>query len=183
MTSLFQKNKFPIALDPDRRWKLLGKLCSLNAPNCEVLVSKELLLDTSERAQKLALAARASVPDLNTKTKFYSDIIRESGPYSIEQARFVAENLFPNSQSHLKATFDNDFYKLISGPLSRMPEPLQEALVINLMPTRCDSVAHAALQNQLRTLSLGDLPKKELKISLQEDERCLAIRSETVPLK
>jgi aminopeptidase N len=64
------------AIDQERRWQLVEILARTGAPDAEALIAKELKNDTTDMGQKQAISVEASIPSLEIKNKWLSQIIR-----------------------------------------------------------------------------------------------------------
>jgi aminopeptidase N len=68
-----------LAIDPDRRWAIVTRLCAHDHPRAEALLAAEADKDRSERGERAAFRARVSRPDAKAKAAAWEMFRRDTG--------------------------------------------------------------------------------------------------------
>jgi aminopeptidase N len=165
--------------DQDRRWSVVTALCRIGSPECDMLIERELKSDTSDRAQKEALACRALRPNMSSKKDFLDRLTAEKPDLSADENEFVTENLFPSLQRDVLASFSDEIYSSLNTVwLNKRDETFQDALATGLAPVYCDSAANEKLDAKLHGEGVRwpATIRQPLFERWDEDHRCVEIR-------
>ena len=124
----------------------------------------------------LALASEVSQPELKVKRKWFKKLGDQHKTLTAAEIKTIVRNMFPAHQDHLKDQFESDFYTKILKNIKSDDRFLRR--FSRLVPTTCKTVRGKRVHSFLR--SHPDLPMsvtKKLRISAQENERCVKARA------
>ena len=103
---IFQK----IAIDQDKRWRIITTLASNNFSKSTKLIEIEEKLDPSDIGKKSAFKAKISLPDLNSKLKYWKMFTSNIQEHSSSYLRHGMQGFFWNSQRDLLKEFSDKFF-------------------------------------------------------------------------
>ena len=167
-----------LTLDTDRRWQMLVRLASLGDTRADEELAKQKQADTSERGIQMAMQADAARPSVEVKREWFKKVV-ESDQMPFERMRMALRSFYPNSQEELKASLADDFYKNLPKVISQRDYEFQNLYSESFAPTDCGIQSSERLANFLSENG-KDLPasvSKTLRISLQENQRCVKVRT------
>lgn len=164
-------------LDLDRKWGIVRQLTRFQHPQAQASLATLKKLDVSDRGLKSALSVDAVTPSLDVKRKWISEFTGRSNSRPLEELQIVAYSLFPNEQKQLQTQFESTFIDYFKKNKNSEDEKRVATVVYGLMPLRCQAQASEKVKSLIESdkdMNPGLL--KNLKMSLQEDERCQKIR-------
>lgn len=165
-------------LDLDRRWALIRQLTRYQHPSAKSLSAKLKTIDRSDRGQKARLMIEAIQPDLNVKRKWVQIVKQAKPAISLADARSVLGSLFPVEQATYTKRFEKDFYEYLKKNGASEDDVFVQAVAAAIVPLTCDEHQSTRLKDFLNTATpFTPTVSKELKVDLQEDERCQRIRA------
>lgn len=165
-------------LDLDRQWDIVRTLSRYQHTSAARLLEMMKQKDTSDRGQRLALAAEAIQPDVNVKQKWVGTLAQPKPQMPFAQARAVLGSLFPVEQANLAQRFENDFYEYLKANGRSEDEIYVESFAEAAAPLNCKEESSTRLKTFLReNESFSPSIVKSLKISVEEDERCQRVRA------
>jgi aminopeptidase N len=166
-----------LAINQDLRWSIIGRLNRYGYPGAAALVDAEQARDKSDSGQAAALSAIVSRPDLAVKTEWLGTVHDLQTKLPFSKVRTAMEHLYPAEQ-HLLGE-QTAAARLAGLPqLDKAADPVyMRAYGPTLIPGGCtaDSVGRLqAAADANKDLSAGT--RRALLDTLQEDQRCVAIR-------
>ncbi len=165
-------------LDQDRRWDLIVKLSQVGSPDAIQFVEAEAKIDKSEKGQKQALAARAVLPKQEQKIHWFNEIIVNK-EMSLARIKSVLESLNPYSEKEFKTYLNAEFYTRLPSVMKERDQEFLGEFVEKLVPRGCNSQSTKVLGDFIKQQGKGLSPvvSRPLRVTLQEEERCLNIRA------
>ncbi|MBI2609127.1 MAG: aminopeptidase N [Deltaproteobacteria bacterium] len=166
-------------IDQDRRWGLITQLHKENWKNAEELRKKEELKDPSERGKQSVLGAKASLPLLSNKKKYFERLLNQNSNLKLAEEKVIMEHLFRGEaieETHLQCA--DDIFKNIVPLSHNKSNEFMQSYTLNLTPTYGTKETIQKLKTFISKNKKNLLPivKKILLIKLQEDERTFNIR-------
>lgn len=168
-------------IDQDRRWKMVWRLSSLGHKNARFFRQQEKTRDPSERGEKAALAAEVATPSIEAKRRWFLRLIKKNRrkTYRFAQLQTIMESLFPQNQSHFRASYQDEFFARLPGLMKSTDQQFIEEFTSHLVPRLCTPGSVERTQNEVQRIQASGVPIaiKNLKISQQEDAKCVQIRA------
>ena len=169
-----------LGVDQDRRWEIIVRLNSHGNSTATMLIKNELKVDNSDRAIKMAFAAEAAQPQLESKRSWIQRVV-EKNDLSYSQKREVFKYILPPSQDHLRVLLTGNFYEKLPLLAKTKDLILVTLYARTLLPTTCSADLADKLESWLADPQngAGQLPTpalKTVKNGLQEDQICLRVR-------
>ncbi|MEO5668977.1 MAG: aminopeptidase N [Bdellovibrionota bacterium] len=163
-----------LSLGQDRRWRIVKHMNRIGTPDARDLVAAELKREDNDFARKAALASMALRPDAATKAELWKRAIE--GKDSLDDQKQIMRNLFPSDQSSLQEKWADDFFHLLPKLAAERDEGFLDVF-LSLTPATCNAHSVERLSDFIKKQGpkLSHAILKELRISLQEDERCVVI--------
>ncbi len=167
--------KFP--LDQDYRWDLVATLTKRNVPGYAELLTAEFAKDPSARGEEMRIFTLASVPTPQAKKEWWTIIA--GGPseqYPLNKLRYAMGGLFHYNQRELMVPYQDKFFESLVD-LREQPVEFLSAFT-RMSPTLCTTTSVNKLKDFVSRED-GELPAnviKNLKIDVQQTERCVSIR-------
>ncbi|MBX3021825.1 MAG: aminopeptidase N [Bdellovibrionales bacterium] len=167
-----------LPLDLDRRWHMARQLSRYRHPQAAAIVAELSAKDTSDRGVRAGMGAEAIQPDMAVKQKWVT-ILKEPKPsVSYANARTVMFSLFPEEQSDSKMVFAPDYYEYIKKNGNSENEVFVESIARALAPLNCEAKTSQVFKAFVeKEKDFAPSISRELKVRLQEDERCQKIRA------
>ncbi|MCX4029784.1 aminopeptidase N [Endozoicomonas sp. SM1973] len=162
-----------LAIDQDLRWQLVVKLNEYAIPSAAQWINQELSRDSSDRAERQALLAKAIQPQTKTK-QYWLEQLWGNSNLTLQEQRSLVEGLFPTSQFTLSANYADQ----IVGQLNLLKEKDSrfKSTYSRLLPKLCQPENVVRLRTALTNLEFNSpVVQKRLKIAIQQEERCVAI--------
>lgn len=171
-----------LQIDQDRRWNLVQRLYRIGYPNASKYLAREQKRDPTHSGKKEALTAQVIAPDLRVKKKWMAEIHDENSKLTVSEQKTIMRSIFPPEQDELKQHFQDDYFSYVKkySKKSDAPEFL-DTYSETLVPALCNLSSTKELQNFLsKTRGLPAYVEKNIKISIDENERCRKIKSKAV---
>lgn len=163
-------------LDQDRRWKMIVGLNAYGFSDYRTLTKKEIHRDGSDRGKLKALAANAARPEAKNKEKWFAQITSIDGRYKLAEITEVMENLFPANQTQRLEHYADELLAALPDLARAKDERFLARYSKALLPASCTEASVEKLANGIKKYSaLNPVLNKQLRITKQEDERCVAI--------
>lgn len=165
-------------LDQDRRWNVVVRLNTFATKESADLLAKERAKDKTENGVRAALAAEVSRPDGEKKFSLIGEAIAKDSALSFSRKRVITRNAFPINQDDFRKQYSKDFYTNLLQMIKQSRDSQFLRMYTNLTPTTCDENSLNQITSFLDRNASVMVPSvmKPLKISKQEEERCIAIR-------
>jgi aminopeptidase N len=170
-----------LTLDSDRRWTMIIRLASLldvgQNKQFDKIMAEQSKRDLSERGVQNSMAAEAARPNLANKKSWFKKIVEQKEiPYS--RARTALSIFLPRWQVELRAALADDFYSHLPQVAKEREAEFQTLYIRAFVPALCTVESENKLLEFVK--AHPDLPPpmlKGLKVSQQEDARCVAVRN------
>ncbi|WP_373888778.1 aminopeptidase N [Massilia sp. ZL223] len=166
-----------LQINQDQRWAIIGRLNRYNYQGAGALVEAEQARDKSDTGQGAAVAAAASRPDARSKAEWLATIedLKTKLPFS--RVRTAMHTIYPAEQGKLSE--QTAAKRLASLPaLDKAAGPVfMRSYATSMIPASCTPESVQRLQraaNQMKDLSA--FTRRSLLDTLQEDQRCVAIK-------
>jgi aminopeptidase N len=170
-------------IQQEERWKLITMLAVNGATDAQTLITAEVKKDPSDMGQKAQVAAEASITDPESKKKWLAQLMTAlhadtQDAMPVAKLREAAGSYYSlRHEDQIAATADAYFEAL--PLLDKIADsPYASTFAWSLYPTTCDPKIVERTTAMLA--SHPDLPAvaiKALKVSRQEEERCIAARA------
>jgi aminopeptidase N len=165
-------------LDQDRRWALVNRLSAHTYTGIETILEKELTNDPSNTGQKAYIAAQAAAPNMENKQKWLAEIQKENTDMALAKLRAAMGTLYP--AYHVE--YRRALLETVLAPLPKLDNKKGQQYLNfyarSLLKGDCSAFSNVAFQKAIdenRASSLGTT--KTLKIALQENQRCMSMKS------
>jgi aminopeptidase N len=170
-----QKVPAGLNLGQDRLWRIVKRLAQVGNPQVEELVAAELKREDNDFARKAALASEALRPDPALKSALWKRVLE--GKDSLDDQKQILRNLFPEDQATLHEAHAEEFFRILPGLAKDRDEGFMGSFVRGLVPATCRPASVERLRIFLKKNAsrLSHSITKDLRIALQEDERCVKI--------
>lgn len=165
--------------DQDLRWGTLTKMSKFGKPNFQALVDVEALKDKSDWAQKNLLTIKASNPSASNKQLQFDGIVKADSKSALADLESIMGGLFPRRQTSMKLALSDQYFKLLPQLTKTKDSYFIDSFVGTFTPLDCSSDANKKVRSYMESHN-QDLPYqviKNMKVALQEDERCNKIQS------
>lgn len=165
-----------LLLDQDMRWDILTQLSRMGHQQTHQLLVKEKQQDSSHKGVLAAIAVDASWPDVNTKARWLTEFGKTENRLSAQKQKVAMAHLFPSNQQHLIEDFSQRLLSdLVAFDVYR-DQKIISAMVSGMMPQSCNRQTDEQLQATIdANPQLGLIAMKGLKVSLQNNQQCIAI--------
>ena len=166
-----------LQVNQDQRWAIIGRLNRYNYRGAAALVEAEQARDKSDTGQGAAVAAIASRPDAKTKAEWLATIVDLKTRLPFSRVRTAMHSIYPAEQGKLGE--QSAARRLASLPaLDKAAGPVfMRSYATSLIPAGCTPQSVQRLQraaDQMKDLSA--FTRRSLLDTLQEDQRCVAIK-------
>ncbi len=170
-----------LAIDQDKRWKLIVKLSQYEYADSAKLLKAEKLQDSSDYGQNMAVAADVVRPDPAVKEQWLNTILSTptstaGDRYKLSTLRIAMGYLFPSNQRALMAEFKERLLDVVPTLNDTAQNGFLKAYGRSLAPMICskENVMRLA-QAKEKFDGLNPILAKAYKITHQEEERCVSI--------
>ena len=166
-----------LALNQDVRWAIVGRLNRYDYPGAAALVEAEQARDKSDSGQAAALAATVMRPDAAVKQEWLGKIQDLKTPLQFSRVRIAMGSMYPAGQHDLS---ERTAEQRLSGlaAIDKAAGPVfMRAYGATMIPVGCTPASVKRLQSaadSMKDLSAGT--RRNLLDTLQEDQRCVAIK-------
>ncbi|MEH6436055.1 aminopeptidase N [Massilia sp. DD77] len=166
-----------LQINQDQRWAIIGRLNRYNQPGAAALVEAEKARDKSDTGLGAAVAALASRPDAKAKAEWLGTIedLKTKLPFS--RVRTAMHTIYPAEQAKLSE--QTAAKRLASLPaLDKAAGPVyMRSYATSMIPASCTPQSVQRLQRAANSMKdLSAFTRRSLLDTLQEDQRCIAIR-------
>lgn len=164
-----------LSLGQDRLWRIVKRLSQVGSPQVEGLIAAELKREDNDFARKAALASEALRPEPTVKSSLWRRVLEAKD--SLDDQKQILRNLFPETQADLHEAHAEEFFRILPGLVKQRDEGFMGAFVRGLVPATCRLASVERLKVFLKKNAsrLSHSITKDLRIALQEDERCVKI--------
>lgn len=171
-------NLKPLILDQDIRWQMVQRLAALGHSQATELIAKTKANDPTETGFKSYLAAEASKPIINEKTKWLEQMNRPDSNWSLARKQSIIYSLFPSTpkQTQLRYQFREQFYKTMSVLDKRNEDISYNRTYVDLAPSGCDEALITEFDNFISQQDWNVVTKKSLIIQNQENKICARVQ-------
>ncbi|MCZ6644237.1 MAG: ERAP1-like C-terminal domain-containing protein, partial [Gammaproteobacteria bacterium] len=166
-----------LPLSQDKRWQILVRLAAYGIVEEQIVT--ELKTDPSDRGEKMAIAARATQPDLGVKRNWLAEIQNPDSTMGLAEKRFAIYNLVPPNQTSLGLTLIED----ILNPLNELSQHSDHYFISHyvrgLLGNTCHSEGVNKMAVHLETPErLSSTALRFLREAHQADSECAALRAQ-----
>ena len=166
-----------LSVDQDLRWSIINRLNRNNYPGAAALVEAEQARDKSDSGQAAALAATVVRPDPAVKAEWLGKIQDLQTKLPFSRVRTAMGNMYPAGQNALsEETAARRLSNLAAIDKAAGPV-FMRSYGTTMIPVGCTPASVKRLQaaaDSLKDLSAGT--RRNLLDTLQEDQRCVAIK-------
>lgn len=167
-----------LAINQDLRWNIIAQLSRYNYPGSDALVKAEQERDKSDTGQAAALAATVIRPDAASKAEWLATVGDPKTKLPFSKVRIAMINMFPSEQRALSE-------QSAAQRLAQLPELDKTAGEVymrayggTMIPTACTPASVKRLSDAAATMkALSAGTRRALVDTLEEDERCVAIKN------
>jgi aminopeptidase N len=166
-----------LTINQDVRWEILQQLSRRDYPGSAALVASEAARDKSAAGQAAALAAEVMRPDAATKAHWLALVQDQKTTLPFSKIRVAMNSLYPSSQAALaEATAGQRLAQLPVLDQSAGPVYMR-AYASALIPAGCTPASVTRLTSAAASMTgLSALTRRSLLNTLEEDQRCVAIK-------
>jgi aminopeptidase N len=168
-----------LRIDQDRRWEILGALARAGAPGVRERIAAELAKDATDMGEKWAIWAEASLPSAETKAAWRARIEAADGPERRADAdlREAMGSYHQLGQEELSQLAVDWYFATLPTFAATRAEDLVEDFSVAMFPALCDEDVVRRIDELLASgAKLPAAVTKSLRISRQEEERCIRAR-------
>ena len=165
------------AIDQDRRWNIVKRLNSIGYSSSASLLEIEQVRDSSEIGIQAALSAQSSRPDFENKQMWVRRVTDNT--MTLSRINAVLRTLLPAWQNSSRWELADQFYVDLPKLIKSRDLELVDTYTSSLMPAVCTPVSADKLDKFINAHG-SELPPtvlKDLRSSLQEDQRCVNVRA------
>ena len=161
-----------------QRWSIIAHLNRYNYPGAFDLIAQESARDKSDAGQIAAVAATVGRPDAAVKADWVKQIEDQKTALPFSRIRTAMGSIFPAEQGALNER-DAD------ARLARLPQVdktggpvFMRAYAGTMIPATCTPQSVARLSRAAATMTdLSAFTRRTLRDTLQDDQRCVAIKA------
>ncbi|MFC0251646.1 aminopeptidase N [Massilia consociata] len=166
-----------LAIGQDQRWAIINRLNRFDHAGAGALVEAEQARDKSDAGQGAAIAATVSRPDPNVKSEWLATVEDLQTKLPFSKVRTAMGAMYPAEQKALaEQTAASRLAKLPAIDKAAGPV-FMRSYANTMIPASCTPASVQRLQkaaDTMKDLSAGT--RRSLLDTLQEDQRCVAIR-------
>lgn len=138
-----------LGIGKDRSWPLIALLNRSLYGDYEKRVVDQLKMDSSDRANLAAIAARAGRPTIEAKQEWLDNIVKKRDGFKLSQLKAAAGNLFPPEQLALYRKFSPQLFAAVPT-VSATGDTLYNKAYAGLFPVVCKADDIKAYTETLR---------------------------------
>jgi aminopeptidase N len=168
-----------LRVDQDRRWEMLWTLARAGAPGARERVAAELAKDPTDMGKKGAIAAEVSLPSAEVKAAWRARIEALDGPERRGDAdlREAMTYYHQLGQEELSQASVDWYFATLPTFAATRAEDLVEDFSGSMFPALCDEDVVRRVDEILASgAKLPAAVAKSLRVSRQEEERCIRAR-------
>jgi hypothetical protein len=167
-----------LELDQPTRWRVLRLLSSFGVKSSEALIEAELGRDRTGMGPQSARSARVARPDPAEKKKWFRMLSSEPDALSFDEARSVAQSLYPPHQEMLRDQIAEEFFASLPQLSRGRNDAFLEVYTASLAPLHCELASRRRVEGFLAgTDGLATSVVDSLRVAVQEDALCERARS------
>ncbi len=166
-----------LALNQDVRWAIVNRLNRYDYPGAAALLEAEQARDKSDSGQAAALAATVVRPDPAVKAEWLGKIQDLKTPLQFSRIRTAMGSMYPAGQHALSEQTAEARLQGLAAIDKAAGPVFMRAYGASMIPVGCTPASVKRLQavaDSMKDLSAGT--RRNLLDTLQEDQRCVAIR-------
>ncbi len=165
-------------LDPDKRWRVVTRLSSLNYPGSDQLIEQEAAHDKSQRGVQSTLGAQAAKPDLANKKKWIQKTLTDKS-LSMAENYSILGWLLPGWQDDLRAELASSFYQNLKIANETNESNFVAVFASSTAPLTCNLESADQFRQFLNAKgeTYAPLVTKSLKMKWEEHDRCARLRT------
>jgi len=167
-----------MTLDQDRRWKAINRLNAFATADSLALLTAEKAKDPTENGIKAAMGAEAARPEADRKFKLLQTVAEPKADLSLARRSSIARSAFPINQDQFREMYSKDFYNTLLKLQNEGRDSQFLRMYTSLTPTTCSENSLKQIDSFIQRNESSLVPSvlKPLKVSRQEEARCIAIR-------
>lgn len=180
LVKLYENGKISTAfpLDLDRKWEIAALLSRYQHPQADAILKTMQTADTTDRGIRAALSVQAVGPDFERKKSWIKEFQTLESKRPLQEVQAVMYALFPPEQARLRLRFDSTFYEFFAKYRNTEDQYRAGTFMSGLLPLACEKEPAQRLKKALsRYEDANPALKKNLLMSLDEDERCQRVRA------
>lgn len=164
-----------LKIDQERRWDLIQCLARNGAPEAQNLIAAELKTDPTDMGLKSSITADVMIPDVAHKKEWLDKILNQSMPYPKLRGAMSAFHIM--GQESLSRAAVEPYLAMLPKLSTLQDEQFVGHFASGLFPSLCEIETNKKIADTLKANpNLPAAVVKALRISLQEDERCVLVR-------
>jgi aminopeptidase N len=166
-----------LKIDQDLRWSIINRLNRNNYPGAAALVDAEQARDKSDTGQAAALAATVVRPDAAVKTEWLGKIQDPQTKLPFTRLRTAMGSMYPAGQNALSEQSAEQRLATLAQVDKAAGPVFMRAYGASMIPVGCSPASVKRLQaaaDSQKDLTAGT--RRNLLDTLQEDQRCVAIK-------
>jgi aminopeptidase N len=165
-----------LELGQDRRWNVVTKLTEFGHARADALLAAEAARDATARGKQTRLAVDAVKPDFETKQRWVDTFINDR-EMTLADARTAMRTIFPSSQAELGQRMQKRLLDAIPQLSAEREQPYLATYMGWMVRGWCTADSVRLLEDALEVNRDATLiVTKNLKVALQDDQRCLAMK-------
>ncbi len=166
-----------LVLDQDRRWAMLVRLNQYQYEDYRTLTTAEQKKDSSDTGVQMALASEAVRPHADVKASWFAKITAREQEYKLATMRMVMANYLPFTQPQLRSVYVPKLLAILPELSTAHDERYMAGFFRGIFLRSCTAASVASLtQARDQARRLHPLVYRSLRVEVQEDERCVAMK-------
>jgi len=166
-----------LAINQELRWSIIARLNRYNHAGAAALVEAELARDKSDAGQMAAVAAAAGRPDSAAKTEWLGKIEDQQTKLPFSRLRTAMGSIYPAEQKALNEASANERLARLPAIDKAAGPVFMRAYAVTMIPATCTPQSVARLTKAAGEMTtLSAFTRRTLLDTLQEDQRCVAIK-------
>jgi aminopeptidase N len=166
-----------IVVDQNRRWALVSALADAGRASARARIDAEEKRDPTTAGRRSAYAARAGIPDLASKRRFWEDF-RQPGSIPLSSLRSAAARFHGADHPELSEPFVEPFFAAVTSIDWTVNESRVDLFFDALLPQNLCSpeLLHASRSHLASAQNLTPLARRAWLEANDELARCIAVR-------
>ena len=167
-----------LAIAEDLRWKMLAQLAAAGDSQISARIDAELARNDADFARKLALTARAAIPDADAKSRWLRELTAPNQIRGLSWQRALMSGLFPAAQTDLQLRHLGQILDSLPQLSTQRDPYFMSSYVRTLLQPTCKSqgVEEIAAFLSVDGSRLDATTLRFTREALQADQECLALR-------
>jgi aminopeptidase N len=164
--------------DQDRRWAMVHRLSAHAYMGIEDVLERERKRDPSSSGEKAYIAAQSAAPNIDNKETWLQEIQKENTDLALAKLRAAMGSLYPAYQVEYRKALLAEALRPLAQLDTAKDQHFLRFYARSLLRGYCSGASNTALKNAISENSNSSLgTTKALKIALQDDQRCLSMKS------